>query len=131
MNEQQKIRTIQDLYNAFGRGDVAFIVNQLADSVRWVSHFEAIVPWGGDFSGKDRVPKFFEAIFQSVDTEAFEPTEFIVQGDTVVSLGQYACRVKKTGKRSRTRWAFVWKFRDGKISSYEQFHDPALAEAFR
>lgn len=25
----------------------------------------------------------------------------------------------------------IWKFRDAKICSYEQFHDPALAAAFR
>jgi uncharacterized protein len=59
------LKTIQDLYAAFGRGDVDFIVSKLADDVRWVSHFESIVPWSGDFSGKERIPKFFEAIFQS------------------------------------------------------------------
>ena len=112
-------------------GDVAFIVGQLTDNVRWVSHFDAIVPWAGDFSGKDQIPRFFEAIFQSVDVEAFEPTEWIAKGDTVVSLGEFGCHVRKTGKKSRTRWIFIWKFRDGKICSYEQFHDPALAAAFR
>jgi uncharacterized protein len=74
---------------------------------------------------------FFEAIFQSVDVDAFEPNEWIADGDVVVSLGEFECRVRATGKRSRTRWVFIWKFRDAKISSYEQFHDPALAAAFR
>ena len=31
MSEQQNLKTIQDIYAAFGRGDVAFIVNQMAD----------------------------------------------------------------------------------------------------
>src|SRR6266446_4788899 len=123
MSAQQNVKTIQEIYTAFGRGDVAFIVGKLADNVRWVSHFESIVPWGGDFSGKDRIPRFFEAIFQSVDVEAFEPKEWIAEDDTVASLGEFACRVRKTGKKSRTRWVFMWKFRDGKICSYEQFHD--------
>jgi uncharacterized protein len=131
MTEQQNIDTIQELYAAFGRGDVAFIVDKLTDDIRWVSHFDSVVPWNGDFSGKDRVPRFFEAIFQSVDVEAFEPKEWIVEGDAVVSLGEFGCRVRATGKQSRTRWVFIWKFRDAKISSYEQFHDPALAAAFR
>ena len=127
----QNVSTIKDIYAAFGRGDVAFIVGKLADDIRWVSHLEAIVPWSGDFSGTARVPMFFDAIFQAVDVEAFEPKEFIAEGETVVSLGEFACQVKKTGKKSRTRWAFVWKFQGGKVSSYEQFGAPALAAAFR
>ena len=131
MNEQQNVQTIQEVYAAFGRGDVAFIVAKLTDDVRWVSHFDSVVPWSGDFSGKERIPDFFEAIFQAVDVEAFEPNEWIADGDAVVSLGEFGCRVRATGKRSRTRWVFIWKFRDAKICSYEQFHDPALAAAFR
>lgn len=131
MNEQQNIQTIHEVYAAFGRGDVGFIVDQLTDDVGWVSHFDAIIPWGGDFSGKARVPHFFEAIFGSVDVETFEPKEWIAQDDTVVSLGEFGCRVRTTGKKARTRWAFIWKFVDGKICSYEQFHDPALAAAFQ
>lgn len=130
MNEQN-VKTIQDLYAAFGRGDVAFIVSKLADDVRWVSHLDSVVPWSGDFSGKDCIPRFFEAIFQSVEVEALEPKEWISDGDAVVSLGEFGCRVRATGKRSRTRWAFIWRFREGKISSYEQFHDPAIAAVFR
>jgi ketosteroid isomerase-like protein len=28
-------------------------------------------------------------------------------------------------------WVFIWKVREGRIFSYEQFHDPAIAQAFR
>ena len=83
------------------------------------------------FPGKIQIPRFFEAIFQTVEVEAFEPKEWISDGDAVVSLGEFGCRVRATGKRCRTRWVFIWKFREGKICSYEQFHDPALAAAFQ
>jgi uncharacterized protein len=131
MSEKPNIETIQEMYAAFGRADVPFILEGLTDDVKWVSHFDPIVPWSGDFSGKDRVKGFFEAIFQSVDVEGFEPQEWVASGDTVVSIGEFACRVRATGKRARTRWVFIWKFREEKVCSYEQFHDPALAEAFR
>lgn len=130
MNEQSNVKIIEDMYAAFGRGDVAFIVGKLTDDIQWTSHIENVVPWSGDFSGKARVPRFFEAIFQSVDVTAFEPQEWIAQGDTVVSLGRFGCRVRTTGKSSDARWVFIWRFRDGKVCAYEQFHDPALAAAF-
>ena len=131
MNQNQHVQKIQELYAAFGRGDIPDIIANLTDDIRWVSHLESVVPWHGDFSGKDRLPRFFDAIFNSVDVLEFAPQEFITEGDNVVSIGEFACRVKATGKTSRTRWIFVWKFRGGKVCSYEQFHDPALAAAFR
>jgi uncharacterized protein len=131
MSEQQNIQTIQQMYAAFGRGDVATILTKLTDDVRWVSHFDSVVPWAGDFSGKKRVPQFFEAIFRSVEVKAFDPQDFIAQGSTVVSLGEFGCQVRATGKSAHTRWAFIWRFRDGQVCAYEQFADPAFAQAFR
>jgi ketosteroid isomerase-like protein len=131
MNEKLNVQKIQELYAAFGRGDIPHIIANLTDDVRWVSHLEAVVPWHGDFSGKDRVPQFFNAIFHAVEVLDFAPQDFIAEGEQVVSVGEFAGRVRATGKTSRTRWVFLWKFRNGKVCSYEQFHDPAMAAAFR
>jgi ketosteroid isomerase-like protein len=131
MVESDNVTLIGRIYEAFGRGDIYYIIGQLSDDVRWVSHLEPIVPWSGDYSGKAKVPKFFEAIANSVQTTAFSPGEFIAQADTVVSTGDYGCTVNATGKTALTPWVFIWKVRDGKVASYEQFHDPALADAFR
>jgi uncharacterized protein len=131
MSEQENVGRITKIYEAFGRGDTAYIIDQLDDGVSWVSRLEPVVPWAGDFSGKEQVPRFFAAISESVDVTAFNPLEFVAQGDTVVSLGEFGCRVRATGKSALTRWVFIWKLRDGRVTSYEQFHDPTLAAAFR
>jgi hypothetical protein len=49
---------------------------------------DSVVPWSDDFSGKERISNF-EALFQSVDLDAFEPNEWIADGDVVVSLGEF------------------------------------------
>jgi ketosteroid isomerase-like protein len=131
VSEQQNVAAITKIYEAFGRGEIPYIIGQLTDDVRWISRFEPIVPWGGDYSGKANVPKFFDAIGQNVDVTAFTPKEFVAQGDTVVSMGEFGCKVRATGKSALTPWVFIWKLRDGRVYSYEQFHDPAVAEAFR
>lgn len=130
-SEAQRVETIAGIYAAFGRGDVGAIVAQLADDVRWVSRLDPLVPWSGDRSGKANVPEFFAAIAGSVDVTGFTPQEFIAQGDTVVSIGTFGCRVRSTGKSAESRWIFVWKFTGDRVSSYEQFHDPKLVDAFR
>ena len=131
MTEADNVALIGGIYEAFGRGDVDYIIDQLTDDVRWVTHLEPIVPWSGDYSGKANVPRFFEAIANSVETTAFSPEEFVAQGETVVSTGEYGCTVKANGKSSLTPWVFIWKLRQGKVAGYEQFHAPGLADAFR
>jgi len=130
MSEQQNIETIQQLYAAFGRGDIAFILDFLTDDVAWNSHLAKDVPWGGDMSGKSNVPTFFETIYSTVDVLGFDPKEFVAQGNTVVSTGTFAAAVKQTGKTGHTPWVFIWKFRDGKICSYEQFTNADFAAIF-
>lgn len=130
MSQQANLDLINGIYDAFGRGDVDHILNQLSDDVAWTTHLEPEVPWAGDFSGKASVPRFFQAIFDSVEVLGFDPTEFHVTGDAVVSLGTFECRAKN-GKSAKTRWSFIWKIDGGKVTSYEQFHDPAITEIFK
>ena len=124
------VETVQKMYEAFGRGDVPTILDHLHEDVRWIIHMDPIVPWSGDFSGKASVPRFFSAIFESVDVLGFEPGQFIVDGDTVVSLGTFTPRGRKSGKTVTTDWVFIWQFRDGKVASYTQYHDPSISQIF-
>ena len=57
-----KIQTVQDVYAAFGRGDVEAILAVLTDDVDWASEPESsIAPWHGVRRGKAEVPSFFVA----------------------------------------------------------------------
>jgi ketosteroid isomerase-like protein len=131
VSEQDNVQTIVKIYEAFGRGDVPYILGQMTDDVRWVVHLDPVVPWAGDFSTRARVGGFFSALNEHAETMLFEPKELIAQGDTVVSTGEYAFRARGSGKSSRGPWVFIWKLRDGKVYSYEQFHDPSAAAVFR
>ena len=131
MTATSNVQIVHDIYAAFNRGDIAFIVDQLTDDVKWVSHFDPIVPWGGDRSGKANVPGFFADIVNNVEVLDFQPQETIAEGDTVVTVGEFEFRANSTGRRARTRWVFSIHFRDGQVCSYEQFHDPAITEAFQ
>ena len=130
MSEQQNVETVKEMYAAFGRGDIDAIVAKCTTDVEWITHLDPIIPWSGDHSGKEFVPAFFGAIFGSADVTAFEPQEFIAQGDTVVSIGSFSCHARANDKDATSRWIFIWKFHDGMVSSYEQFHDENLTGAF-
>ncbi|HLJ55355.1 MAG TPA: nuclear transport factor 2 family protein [Chthonomonadaceae bacterium] len=131
MSEQANVQVIKDIYAAFKRGDVQGILDRLTDDVEWILHLDPVVPWSGDYSGKARIPKFFENIAKSVQVLSFEPVEYLAQGDVVVSIGTFGCRANATGKSTQTRWVFIWRLKNGLVTSYEQFHELKLADIFR
>jgi hypothetical protein len=65
-----------------------------------VTHLEPTVPWSGDFSGKANVPRFFDAIANSVQTTAFTPQESSRTLTRSCPRGEYGCTVNATGKTS-------------------------------
>jgi uncharacterized protein len=130
MSADENARVVESLFEAFGRGDVSYILDQLVDDVHWVAHLDPSVPWSGDYSGKANVPQFFQALGGSVEVTGHPVNQIVAQDDTVVALGDVSFSVRSTGKTGTSSWVYVWKLRDGKISGYDQFNDAGLAAAF-
>ena len=49
--------------------------------------------------------------------------QHVVDGDTVVSLGNSTWKHKTTGEPAAAKMAHVWSFRDGKIAAFQQHVD--------
>ena len=77
---------IRSLNDAFGRGDIPTILNALADNVDWYDPGPPAVTHAGRYRGRDDVLRFFSRTGESLEIEAFEPTEFIAKGDRVTPL---------------------------------------------
>ena len=130
-NEIENTDRVERIFEAFGRGDIAYILDQLADDVRFVSHLDPIVPWAGEFAGKDNVARFFQALGGSVEVSDHSVNGIVAQCDTVVAMGDVSFSVRETGKTAASSWVYIWKLADGQVRSYDQFNDAGLAEAFR
>ncbi|MGH2632263.1 MAG: nuclear transport factor 2 family protein [Tepidiformaceae bacterium] len=122
---------VTEILEAFGRGDIASILEQLADDVRFTSHLDPIVPWAGEFSGKANVASFFQALGSAIEVAEHPVNAVVAQGDIVVAMGDVRFSVRKTGKEGSSSWVYIWKLAEGEVQSYDQFNDPGLAEAFR
>ena len=120
--------TVELIYAAFRRGDIQTILEQLAPDVFWRQ--PASVPWGGDYVGPQQVGAFFTKLHEIVETTGFEIETNIEAKEEVVTYGYYASRNRTTGKDSRARFVFHWKFRNGNISEFEAVLDSApIAQA--
>ena len=125
MNEQQNTALIQKLYDAFRRGDIETILNNLTDDVQWGLEGPAIIPFAGRRIGKSQVRGFFDALATTQRDVKLNMEHFVAQGNLVASIGRYSGTVIATGKKFDDAIAHFFEIRDGKVARFVDFTDTA------
>lgn len=81
-------------------------------------------PYAGTYIGLENITK---NVFSRLGSEwigyKFTPEDYVANDDKVVAYGTYTGTYKLTSKAFTARVAHVWKLKDGKIISFEQFVD--------
>src|SRR5262245_19212962 len=115
--------TVARLYEAFGRGDIPYILDHIADNCKWIGAGDIYLPTGGTYIGKDAL-SFFTRLNESVEFSSFDPVAIHNIGNNeVIAFGTMAGKSKITGKPSSSDWAMHWKFNDqGKVVYYQDFY---------
>jgi len=122
----QNIHIVQQIYTAFGRGDVAAIMEYISEELR---HFgvvseQKLVPWHVQITQKKDVPLFFQAIADSSDFTRFEPRDFAAAGDQVYCTVSYDVTFKKNGKKTtHDNVMHRFTFRNGKVVEWRGTED--------
>jgi len=113
------LETVQEMYAAFGRGDVPAILSKLADDVEWDADSTSDVPLLQPRHGRDGVGAFFGSL-AAVDFTNFAPTAFLESDNVVVALIDVEFTVKATGRSvKQPDEAHIWRFGpDGKVVSF-------------
>lgn len=122
-----KIRTVQEIYEAFGRGDVAFILEKLTDDVDWASvSGSTLAPWHGVRRGRGEVPSFFKELAATVEVTEFTPLTFAANETDVLCVVRFASRALDTGKTATMDLHHWWRFRGDKVYFYRGTEDTAV-----
>ncbi|MDX2244225.1 MAG: nuclear transport factor 2 family protein [Leptolyngbyaceae cyanobacterium bins.302] len=129
MAEQDNLAIVQQTYAAFGQGDMATVMSNLAPEIVWHSRYVPGVPLHGTFNGKDEVLQFFASLGSALEVHDFAPQKFIAQDDTVVVLGYEQVVAKPTGKAYKNEWVHVWTLKDGKVATVQASNNTAAAAA--
>jgi uncharacterized protein len=132
VSEQENTRVVRELFQAFGRGDIPGVLSLLSEDVVWtIPGRPDAIPYAGVRRGHAGATEFFAALGGAVEFEAFEPREFVAQGDKVVVLGFERGRVRATGKTFDNPWALVFTLGGGRVTEFRSYEDTAaLAAAF-
>lgn len=98
------------------------LAKYVADDISWTE--AKGFPYAGTYIGLENVIK---NVFSRLGSEwidyKFTPEDYVASDNKVVAYGTYLGTYKLTGKVFSARVAHLWKLRDGKIISFEQFVD--------
>lgn len=125
---ENNAQIVQQSYDKFTSGDVPGLLNFLSEDIEWITPDIENAPFAGTRNGRGEVGEFFKLLAEAEETTKFEPAEFIVQGDRVVVLGKYGATVLSTNRSYETDFVHIFSVKDGKITSFLEFFDNALAE---
>ncbi len=130
MGADVNVKTIEAVYDAFSRGDVAAILDVVTDDVDWASETTSTVaPWYGPHRGKAAVAEFFEAFGGSMEVEEFTPIVYAANDTDVLTVVRFRVKARSTGRRSAMDLHHLFTFHDGKIAYYRGTEDTAQTEA--
>src|SRR5580704_4299378 len=112
MSADANIKTIMSVYEAFGRGDVAAILDAVTDDVDWAAEAAgSAAPWYGVRHGKDAVAVFFSDFGSAMEVEEFTPVSFAANDTDVLAVVRFRARSRSTGRTAQMNLHHYFKFR--------------------
>ena len=127
---RSNIDTVEEIYDAFVRGDVGAILAAVTDDIDWASEAASdLAPWHGVRRGKTEVAKFFTDIAGAVDVTEFTLLAIAANATDVMAVLRFGITSKDTGRSGAMDLHHWWRFRDGKVYLYRGTEDTALTGA--
>src|SRR3954469_24626059 len=124
------LSTVRRIYDAFGRGDIPAVLDELSADVvwePWESHSAqaAGVLWLARREGRDGAAAFFAAL-GALEHHRMEPQGFLAGGDQVAVLFALDVTARATGVRFQDEEIHLWTFGpDGRVVAMRHYLDSA------
>lgn len=121
------IQQAREIYDAFNRGDIATVLGTFDPGIEWrEAEGNPYAPSGSPWTGPDAVMQnLFVKMGADWDDFTVHPKSFHEAGETLVVEGRYTGTCNRTGRSMDAQVCHVLKFREGKVTSFQQFVDTA------
>jgi ketosteroid isomerase-like protein len=113
---------------AVSERDVATLLELTDPQVEWRSFFAALLK-GGEYRGHEAFDQYLNDLADAFDFIRPEPQQMLDIGDLVVAVGRVRFRGRVSGVETEEPAGWVFKFRDGKATSFRAFREPERALA--
>lgn len=115
------LEVVRDVYRRFADGDISGFLGLCAGDIEWVVNGPAALEKCRAFYGREGVQDFLDILGESWAFSAFTPRQFLVDGSTVVVLGEESGRDKNSGAPFENRWVHVFDVKQERIIRFREF----------
>jgi len=128
---EHDVQLVKSLYEAFGRGDIPAVVAAFDEQIEWrEAEGNPYRPDGSPWIGAQAiVTNLFMRLGVEWDGFTVTPATFTPTSEGVLVEGRYTGTYKATGQSIDTQYAHVFKVRDGKLTSFQQYVDTAQLQS--
>ena len=117
------VETIKAAYAAFGRNDPSVLFAAMDSGITWNEAEGNPLADRNPYVGAQAIGEgVFGRLLGAIDGFSAVPVTFIDGTDDVVVLGRYGGTMKNDGARLDAQFCHVYRFRDGKVVSFQQVH---------
>ncbi|MGH9930043.1 MAG: nuclear transport factor 2 family protein, partial [Pyrinomonadaceae bacterium] len=103
---QENVTTVRNIYEAFGRGDIAAVLAAMDEQIEWREADNFIYADGNPYIGPQAIlGGVFARLAQEWDGFSVSAVEILDAGDKVVSSGHYTGKFKASGASVRSQFA--------------------------
>lgn len=127
----QNLATVTAIYEAFGKGDIPTILDQMAADIQWESWADndgqqAGVPWLQARQGKEGVLAFFQYLGTQMQITEFQVLSIMDGGQQIAVEFTIAVNLPALGTHYRDEEIHLWSFNsEGKVSRLRHYTDTA------
>ena len=118
---------VQEMLNAFGKGDMEALKKTLSDDTTWVYHGTDGIPYNGTYQGKEGAVKFIMNIMTNVDVLDFQVTKILADQNTVIVLGSEKQKIKSNGEVLEQKWVQIYTLENDLITRLDEFANTAFS----
>lgn len=121
------LNVVQEMLNAFGKGDMEDLKKTLSDDTIWVYHGADGIPYNGTYQGKEGAVKFIMNIMTNVDVLDFQVSKIVADQNTVIVLGSEKQKIKSNGEVLEQKWVQVYTVENDLITRLDEFANTAFS----
>lgn len=119
------LEIIQATYEGASADNGKHLLATLAPTATWTE--AAGFPYAGTYTGPDEiVAKVFGRLASEWQDYRATVHSYLADGDRVAAFGLYSGTYRATGKTMSATFAHLYRLKDGKIVSMEQYVDSAM-----
>ncbi|HET6380451.1 MAG TPA: nuclear transport factor 2 family protein [candidate division Zixibacteria bacterium] len=125
------LATAERFYALLDADEIEEFLGLCAEDVEVRYPAAGMLPYGGTWLGRDGVARFLDAHEEAEEILEFDHGPMFAGGDTVLVLGRFTGRARKSGRTWSTRFVHALTIADGHVRRWEAFFDTASAVAAR